>query len=326
MPDCLDIDTDSDTDAQDDAGDTVDTRPSIERPITLSQAYESIGARYAHRSMRFFTRFVVPSYRMQWYHRQICDALDEFLKGHIKRLMIFTPPQHGKFLPYDTPILTTRGWKNHGQLERGDYVFGHDGKPKMVVATSGIYSWPVVEMKFQTGESITCAKEHMWKVSVDYDDHKGRRDEVLEAQKIFSHRNRRSPAIKIAPPLVMPEADLPIDPYLFGVWLGDGNSANSYITCGKQDLGHFSALGQYKEVKPGIYRIKPDGLQKKLRLNKLLYNKHIPEQYLLSSIEQRRSLLAGLMDTDGCCDTRGRCEFCQMAGRLAEDVYTLIRS
>ena len=93
MQDCLD--TDSDAIDEDGPGE-IDTRPSIERPITLTQAYESIGARYAHRSMRFFTRFVRSHYRMQWYHRQMCDALDEMLKGNIKRLMIFTPPQHGK--------------------------------------------------------------------------------------------------------------------------------------------------------------------------------------------------------------------------------------
>lgn len=48
--------------------------------------------------------------------------------------------------------------------------------------------------------------------------------------------------------------------------------------------------------------------------------------YLLSSKEQRMELLRGLMDTDGCCDNRGNAEFCQMKGRLADDVYTLLRT
>lgn len=36
----------------------------------------------------------------------------------------------------DEPVITTRGWKRHGDLRVGDYVFGPDGEPTAVVAIS----------------------------------------------------------------------------------------------------------------------------------------------------------------------------------------------
>src|SRR5690606_28859205 len=58
------------------------------------------------------------------------------------------------------------------------------------------------------------------------------------------------------------------------------------------------------------------------------YKKRIPRQYLEASFEQRLNLLQGLMDSDGCCDQDGRCEFVQCDSRkeLADDVQELIHS
>lgn len=63
---------------------------------TLAQVYQAVGSKYARWNMRYFTRFMRVHYRMQWFHRQMCDALDDLLEGTTKRLMIFCPPQHGK--------------------------------------------------------------------------------------------------------------------------------------------------------------------------------------------------------------------------------------
>ena len=49
-------------------------------------------------------------------------------------------------------------------------------------------------------------------------------------------------------------------------------------------------------------------------------------EYLLSSKDQRLDLLRGLMDTDGCVDKSGNCEFTQKKNNLAKDVYVLLRT
>jgi replicative DNA helicase len=63
-----------------------------------------------------------------------------------------------------------------------------------------------------------------------------------------------------------------------------------------------------------------------LRREGLLGNKHIPSAYLRASVSQRRSLLAGLLDTDGTVTGTGNVQFTSTSQRLALDVYELVVS
>lgn len=284
--------------------------------------------RKAYFSLPHFLDYTDVNYDRQWFHTLIAKKCEDLLLGRLptSRLMVFVPPQHGKLLPADTPVWTTEGWKPHGQLQAGDYVFGQDGRPKLVLANSGIYPWHVERLTFQNGQTILSAREHLWKLYVEYDDHKGRREAVMETQQIFSRRHRRSPYIACAPTLELPERSLPIDPYVLGLWLGDGLKNQGVIVSGEEDMPYFSQFGRVTKERERCYRITIDGLRTQLRLNGLLDNKHIPEAYLLASKAQRTALLCGLMDSDGTCDRRGNCEFAQNKGRLASDVYTLLRT
>jgi hypothetical protein len=38
----------------------------------------------------------MPEYEVNWHHKLLCDKLDNFVSGKIKRLLVFMPPQHGK--------------------------------------------------------------------------------------------------------------------------------------------------------------------------------------------------------------------------------------
>ena len=58
----------------------------------------------------------------------------------------------------------------------------------------------------------------------------------------------------------------------------------------------------------------------------LLGNKHIPNQYLRSSEDQRRQLLAGLLDTDGTVTSTGNIRYTTTSERLAGEVRELITS
>lgn len=53
-------------------------------------------AALARRNFRDFVAYTKPDYVFNWHHNSICDKLDQFAKGKIKKLMIFVPPQHGK--------------------------------------------------------------------------------------------------------------------------------------------------------------------------------------------------------------------------------------
>ena len=67
-------------------------------------------------------------------------------------------------------------------------------------------------------------------------------------------------------------------------------------------------------------------VQALLRTMGLLGNKHIPNQYLRSSEDQRRQLLAGLLDTDGTVTSTGNIQYTTTSERLAGEVRELITS
>lgn len=145
---------------------------------------------------------------------------------------------------------------------------------------------------------------------------------------------------------------LTIDPYVLGYYLGSGNTTSGIITCGIEDiedtvnnLKQCSTTVTYRKdvYKENIYVIKVDfekdlyksgynncknrSLKQKLTdCEDLLHNKHIPEKYLFTSVENRLALLQGIMDSDGFCDLKGKCEFIQTNKKIAEDVCWLIRS
>lgn len=134
------------------------------------------------------------------------------------------------------------------------------------------------------------------------------------------------------------EKDLPIDPWLFGAWLGDGSSAAPVLAVGNADSEWTLAEG--RKVYPdmvatfhptdkdsgGYWTLKMPGMSKQLKKLGTLNQKHIPAIYATASIEQRLSVLQGLMDTDGTIGNSGNCELCLSDERLATDALSLIRS
>ena len=144
-------------------------------------------------------------------------------------------------------------------------------------------------------------------------------------ESLQTKRGRTNHAISLTEPIQFPERVLPLDPYLMGLWLGDGASAGDRITSADGLEQCFANAGfvvrQYSKYDYGI-----NGLVSILRRMDLVNNKHIPEQYLLSSYEQRLALLQGLMDTDGNCLNNGSAEFTGSNVELVAQTAMLVRS
>lgn len=121
-----------------------------------------------------------------------------------------------------------------------------------------------------------------------------------------------------------------IQPYLLGLWLGDGLSDDGRIVVGKQDvilLEYIKSMGH--EVTPNkdpiIYGV--TGLQARLEKMNLIKNKHIPEQYFFGNIGQRLELLQGLMDSDGYASKQGGyCQFSNNNINLVLGIKRIINS
>lgn len=95
------------------------------------------------------------------FHETYYKILQMFAEGKIKNLMVSCPPQHGKLISNDCPVMTTKGWKKHGELVAGDYVYGIDGKPKEVYWESG-ESFCTHDICFSDGSVFSTHENHTW--------------------------------------------------------------------------------------------------------------------------------------------------------------------
>lgn len=271
-----------------------------------------------------------------WHVDAICEHLEAITLGDINRLLINVPPGTMKALDEDTPVLTTWGWKRHGDLISGDFVFGPDGQPKRVTACTPEVVEEAFAVEFDDGTEIVAGGAHEWVVERDFVDaasrwRRARRALTVETRDLV--HGSRPDRIRIAAPPSLPPRDLLIDPYMLGAWLGDGGTNSGCLHVGEEDVEHFAQWAEVGTVYPPtgarkrtFYRMRVEGLQVRLRVLGLLGNKRIPEPYMTASVEQRWALLQGLMDTDGTADKAGSCSFTNANGALAEQVARLVES
>src|SRR6185437_5524227 len=80
------------------------------------------------------------------------------------RLLINVPPGMMKAIDENENVLTPFGWKRHGDLEAGDFVFGPDGKPRRVIASTQIVEEESSRVTFDDGASVVAGVAHEWAV------------------------------------------------------------------------------------------------------------------------------------------------------------------
>jgi phage terminase large subunit-like protein len=299
-------------------------------------------------------RFLLEPWEV-WFLRCIFgweDAVTHLPRFH--KITAFIPKGNGKALALDTPIPTPSGWTAMGDIRAGDRVFDERGEPCIVVgATDVMRGRPCFEVEFAGGERIVADAEHQWETLARVN-RPGSRDrkkvpsvrirttrEIADTLAFGSH-GIRNHTVRVAGALNLPDAELPIPPYVLGAWLGDGDSDCARLTYALSDseiLGHIQAEGVTtdgrrkhsdstgRSLLGSNGRGQPGSLQSKLRVIGLLGNKHVPAPYLRASAGQRFALLRGLMDTDGCVSAgQGQCEFTSTNEGLARGVLEIAGS
>ena len=243
--------------------------------------------------------------------------------------------QVGKALEDSTQVLTTDGWVTHGDLRPGMYVYGRDGQPKRILAVTGSTEQDLYDVVFPEGRTLRATSGHLWsgrrRMHPKGDTSRWEDREMTltteEIAKITRMRVGRMRPFKVwaHSPIELPEAALPIDPYILGFWLGDGHSDGGCISKGAVDREHLLTLGHEIKSKEGMCTVLVDGLTSSLRLAGLQGNKHIPEAYLHASADQRLALLQGLLDSDGYCNPKtGAIEFCNTDQNIIDGLLTLL--
>lgn len=268
----------------------------------------------------------------------------------------------GKALALDTPIPTPAGWTTMGELRVGDQVFDETGSPCTVTfATEIQYDRTCYEVVFSDGSVITADEDHLWetwdKLARKTFDRKDRKasprtknvpqvrttGEIKATLYTKTAKPEANHSIPVTGPLEYLEKPVPLDPYVLGLWLGDGSSDGGILwtedheilgSCqeagfsvhpSSREFGYSigngprktNSLGQFSANGSLISQVKSLGLYK---------NKHVPDLYLRGSVSQRLALLQGLMDTDGSIDLNGWAEFVNTNRRLADAVFELATS
>lgn len=253
----------------------------------------------------------------------------------------------GKANPLSTPVLTPNGFVPMQDIKVGMEVIGEDGKGYRVNGVFPQGNIDVYELTFADGTKSKCSLEHLWK----YRTKTSKRihwkvntlEYILKNEKIKSGKsfNIQIPNCK---PIQFMEKDLPLDPYVLGVLLGDGGFTTDRVsltnpeidiiaTCNKtlKEWGKFtrhkSQPYQYnfKGVNPARNELRRTIKKLGLLLHKS-ESKFIPHEYLHSSVEQRMQLLKGLMDTDGHVSRKGTFKFFSSSIQLKNDFKYLCRS
>ena len=302
-------------------------------------------ARRAYDDFEHFRRRYFGHVSKPW-HVEAATKIVELLNDRTRKdyLVINCPPGSGKALALDTPLATPTGWTTMGEVEVGDHLIGRDGRPVVVLAkTDVLHDRDCYAVVTDDGHRVVADAEHEWPAVLHgYGTYKrgpkpggGSRGPKatprLYTSRFLAQPRSKRPVLPLADALDLPDAPLPVDPWVLGAWLGDGASASGRISAHPADQPYmreaFEKAGYTTTdiAAPSAFGVL--GLQRELRHIGVLNDKHIPAIYLRASREQRLALLQGLVDTDGHVEPgTGRTEFTTTRSRLADDVVELVAS
>lgn len=229
---------------------------------------------------------------------------------------------HGK----DTPILMYDGSiKMVQDVVVGDQLMGPDSTPRSVLELCRGMGQMYKVNPIRGGDSFICNDDHILSLrtsGLPIGGGKYSTGDVMNIsikEYLTKYDKAHQQNLKLYKANVTSYKDsqdtLPIDPYFLGLWLGDGHHRGTAVTTMDNEIVDYlheyaESLGMSvtKEDMPNNrasnYNIvkkerHTNRLKDLLRQENLLFNKHIPDKYLLSTEENRLKLLAGLIDSDG---------------------------
>lgn len=256
----------------------------------------------------------------------------------------------GKCFGPDVEILMYSGEKRRAKdIKVGDMLMGPDSLPRRVEKlTSGISK--MFKVSPTKGESFTCNGEHMLPLKTTSRSYKHLQGPI-SVKDYLKQTDGFKQAMKMYRVGVSFNSKPIIDPYLVGLWLGDGFSRANGITIASKEPEIKKWMIDYCDLRGHQYRFEDgQGCQNMfisnndrkdasgitdiniLRKMCLVENgisqekrKFIPQHFLVTEEAGRLELLAGLMDSDGHLH-HGFFEICTKDNQLASDIKFLAGS
>lgn len=246
-----------------------------------------------------------------------------------------------RFVMFDGSI------KNVEDIIIGDILMGPDSKPRTVLATKQGRD-EMFKITPGNGESHIVNSKHP--IRTIYRKAYGNiiREELVTApdyiKMIQEHPRWRECYALEKTGVEFEHKDVLIDPYIFGLWIGDGASDDSYIT--NEDPEVIETIYKYaedhnlritikdnKNSKAKDYRFTRletetnNWFRQELSRLGVLNNKFIPKDYIVTDRKSRLEFLAGIIDTDGSFDSRkGNFEIAQKNPYITAGIVYIARS
>jgi hypothetical protein len=255
-------------------------------------------------------------------------------------LFLNSANQVGKDLWNETLIPVPNGFKKLKDIAVGDLVFGSDGNTCEVIDIPWDQDNNTYKIIFDDGSDVICGPHHEWickgpeerfrKKSSRYNQWQVKTTSEIIDHVGFEPENRNKYSIPVANPIEREKTYL-FDPYLIGLLIGDGSlsSGHASITSVDHEIIDYIKQNYFAKRVENSDHYNIANLSSIIRYYELdthSYNKRIPHAYKKGSIDQRLSLLQGLMDTDGSCNKKGMNFFYTTSEKLSKDVVEIVTS
>lgn len=248
--------------------------------------------------------------------------------------------KYGKDIALDQELPTPSGFVKMKDLNVGDYVFGDDGVPTKILWKSDIIESENFEITFCNGEKIIAGEGHNWSTLTKLDRKKIRRTDrggnpglrpsvktTRQISESVMHGKEINHTIPVQSSVQYDKKLVSLDPYVMGYWLGNGCKYDGKITSPDEDIvNHISDFFPIRKIDK--YDYYASGIVSCLKKHGLSggVDKFIPDDFLFSDIEDRKKLLAGLLDSDGHCSKNNLIEFSQSNALLFNQFTILLSS
>ena len=253
----------------------------------------------------------------------------------------------GKLVPASTRIVTPYGYKTMGDLQVGDNICSTEGGITQVIAKYKGDKKRMYRLTFEDGRTCIAGEEHLWNYAIGSKRYKdGSIWKVASTQQLLdmmtakkNNLRKKNLSIPLPEPVAFAKArERLIAPYLLGLLLGDGYLSETIALTTVDDeikqwvLSNSKPSSRYDKPTAGsaitvfsFSWLKPQ-LERLGLYRKHSYDKFIPNSYMQTSIEDRREILRGLLDTDGTVRVGGTIGYSTVSKQLADDVAWLVRS
>jgi replicative DNA helicase len=156
-------------------------------------------------------------------------------------ITVSAPSGTGKALSIDTDIPTTHGFVRMGDISVGDIVLDETGLPCNVTYVSPTQYRDTYDIRFSDGTIVTACSDHQW-LTETAQERDTKQPGSLRTTKQLADSvrcwggSRNNHGVRLSGAWELPIQELPIDPYVFGAWLGDGTRGNSGFTSADIDV------------------------------------------------------------------------------------------